>query len=103
MNSACQKDHAGGMLQHLPASFFVMAALTLVSAFWLRAPWSYLASSVGVGVVWLALLAWAWRLRSGVATIAASVVVLTAHHLLRAWLVPSSLFTLAQGLLVTGC
>jgi hypothetical protein len=82
--------------------FITMTALACLSAFWLRSPVAYLATSIGVGVAWLMFLIGAWRLRSEVATAASTVVIIVAHQFLRAWLVPQSLFTLVQGVLVTG-
>ena len=89
------------MLQHSPQSFVITVILASITAIWLRSPLSYLASSIGLGVVWLILLLFAWRFRSGLAIVVVTIIFLTAHQLLRSWLVPTSLFCLVQGLLVS--
>ena len=95
------EHNAMPMIRHAPAVFFILAAVTAVSAIWLHSPVTYIVASIAVGAAYLMLLVCAWRLRSTVATIACAVIIMVVHERLRAWLVPHDDFTVIQGLLVS--
>ena len=99
MNNRDQNEKPEGFLAHVPAVFALLLVLTLVTAIWVRPPWSYIAWSIALGVPWLFLLTLSWRVRSDLLTMVVTLPVVAVLF----WLSPGGLVSLAQGYLMSAC
>lgn len=90
-------------LRHAPKSLAVTFCLILISYYWLHSPATYLAASISLGGVCFCFWVLAWRTQSSVAYYVSIFALFTGQTFLRAWLVPHSLFTLVQGILISEC
>ena len=99
MNSRDQKEKLEGLFAHVPVVYALLLVLTLLTAIWVHPTWSYIASSVALGVPWLFLLTLSWRLRSDLLTMAVTLPLV----LVLIWLSPGGLLSIAQGYLISAC
>ncbi|MBA4147632.1 MAG: hypothetical protein H0X66_05915 [Verrucomicrobia bacterium] len=97
MSTQRERETREGIFEHAPHCFGILVVLALLPAIWLQSPLSYIAWSGALGIFWLLLLTVAWRIRSDIATMAATFPILVAH----VWLSPDSLLAIVQGFLVT--
>jgi hypothetical protein len=88
-----------GFMAHVPAVFGILVVLALLMAIWVRPPWGYVAWCIALGIPWLALLAFSWRARSDVLTLAVTLPVVGVVI----WLSPGGFLTVVQGYLVSAC
>ena len=99
MNSRGDNEKPEGFFAHVPALFAILLTLTLVTAIWVRPPWSYVAWSAALGVPWLFLLTLSWRLRSDWTTVVVTSLIVAVII----WLSPGGLLSVVQGYLVSSC
>lgn len=91
-------DHARRTIDRAPKLVVIGFVASIASLFYEVPPLSYLIGCVILGMIWLGLMIYTWKLRDPQFNLISIFVMIGGLHLIKGWFYPSAEFAVLQGI-----